>query len=742
MQVLDWVVLGGFLAIVAGLVLYIKQYVVSVSDYLAGNRMAGRYLLTMAGEMGQIGAISIIAIWESQYFSGWGATWWSVLNMPFWVLMALSGWVIYRYRQTRSLTIAQFFEQRYSRRFRIFAGLLAFVSGTLNYAIFPSVTARFLIYVCGIPECPVLLGPVTISLSYAVIMAFLMGMALWITLRAGQVGIMVTDAIQGAMMMVLFLTIGIYLFRLCGWEQISEAFAAAANQETNSMVNPFKTSKVRDFNIWFYLIGIFGSFYSRLAWQGTSGYNAAAKSPHEARMAGVLGALRQNNIMMIVMFISMVAYTVMHHPDFAGISGAAGERIFSIMNPAVQKQMTVPLIVGTILPVGLLGCFVAVIFSMAITTDDTYLHSWGSIFIQDVVLPLRKKPLSQTGHLKALRWSIFGVALFAYLFSLLFRQTQYILMFMAITGSIFLGGAGACIIGGLYWKRGTTAGAWTALLLGSFLSGGAILLQQVPFAKTVLQIDAPAGSSVLINGMPVSGGTHTLEFWRQEEWQSVRVSIVLPDGREADGTAFYAYGTRPPIVNAPAVQWPAELESIQLSPAPGSHLPLNGSLPSQIFYFIRGINGRVLWLFAMLVSIAGYVLVSLAGRKEYNMDKLLHRKQYATADVPDVSTARGWKAVFLITNEFTRSDKIIYLFTIIWSFGWTFFYLGCIIVNLISVRSDAFWVTIHKWSIYLYGVMAVITLVWFGAGAVRNTIELCFGLKHAKRDETDDGRVE
>jgi SSS family solute:Na+ symporter len=94
------------------------------------------------------------------------------------------------------------------------------------------------------------------------------------------------------------------------------------------------------------------------------------------------------------------------------------------------------------------------------------MHSWGTIFIQDVVMPLRKKPLTPAQHINLLRGSILGVAVFIFLFSLFYRQNAYLLMFMVFTGTIYLGGAGAAFIGGLYWSRGTTAGAWSALILG------------------------------------------------------------------------------------------------------------------------------------------------------------------------------------------------------------------------------------------------------------------------------------
>ena len=47
------------------------------------------------------------------------------------------------------------------------------------------------------------------------------------------------------------------------------------------------------------------------------------------------------------------------------------------------------------------------------------------------------------------------MTIFAFCWSLLFPQTTYIYMYFALTGAIFLGGAGSVIIGGLYWKRGT-----------------------------------------------------------------------------------------------------------------------------------------------------------------------------------------------------------------------------------------------------------------------------------------------
>jgi SSS family solute:Na+ symporter len=62
---------------------------------------------------------------------------------------------------------------------------------------------------------------------------------------------------------------------------------------------------------------------------------------------------------------------------------------------------------------------------------------------------------------------------------MLYTPTQYVAMFLALTGAIFVGGAGSAIIGGLYWRRGTTAGAWTAMILGMSLAIFGVVAKQV-----------------------------------------------------------------------------------------------------------------------------------------------------------------------------------------------------------------------------------------------------------------------
>jgi SSS family solute:Na+ symporter len=174
-----------------------------------------------------------------------------------------------------------------------------------------------------------------------------------------------------------------------------------------------------------------------------------------------------------------VAYTFWHGPGFAAAAASVRPVLDGLGSEALRSQLTVPLALTKLLPVGLMGAFAAVMLAAAIGCNETYLHSWGSILIQDVVMPLRKRPFAPKQHIKLLKLAILAVAVFSFGFSLLFQQSEYIFLFFAITGAIFAGGSGAVIIGGLYWKRGTTAAAWAAMVVGSVVAVGGIVLHQV-----------------------------------------------------------------------------------------------------------------------------------------------------------------------------------------------------------------------------------------------------------------------
>ncbi|MBN1155050.1 sodium:solute symporter [candidate division KSB1 bacterium] len=468
LSLVDWLIVLVMFAFMVWGVIFSKRFMRSVSDFLAAGRSAGRYIISVAMGMAMLGAISIVGEFQVFYKSGFCMKWWELTMALAILVVTVSGWIVYRFRQTRALTMAQFFEMRYSRSFRVFAGILAFISGLINFGIFPAVGARFFIYYTGLPLSIPVFG-IDVS-TYVLMMIFLLTIALLFVYAGGQVAVIIADFIQGTFTNIVFVLLIAYFFFTIDWNNIMEALNLAQTSPDASLINPFKTSQVEDFNFWYFLIGLIGFVYNFMSWQGTQAYNASAKSAHEAKMAQVLGNWRNYPRNIFLVFIPVIAITVMYHPSFAHIAEKVNAILFNAPSTEIQDQIRVPLVLRYTLPVGLIGAFAAVMLAAFISTHDTYLHSWGSIFIQDVIMPFRKKPFTPKQHLRILRLSILGVAIFIFFFSLLFKQSQNIYLFFAVTGAIFVGGAGATIIGGLYWSKGTTNAAWGALIAGSSIS--------------------------------------------------------------------------------------------------------------------------------------------------------------------------------------------------------------------------------------------------------------------------------
>ncbi|MDZ7292223.1 MAG: sodium:solute symporter [candidate division KSB1 bacterium] len=472
---LDWGIVAAVVIFLFGSVYASRHFMHSVADYLSAGRTAGRYIISVAQGIAGLGAITVVANFEMNYLAGFAMTWWGFTMGVVVLLITVSGWVVYRYRETRAMTMAQFFEMRYSRKFRVFTGMLAVLSGIINFGIFPAVEARFFIYFCGLPETFSILG-IDIS-TFAFTMMVLLGISLYFVFTGGQVAVIITDFLQGLFVNFVFVILILFFLKLFSFDQILTALKTAPPDA--SLINPFHTSAAKDFNLWYFLIGVFGAIYSVYSWQGTQGFNSSAKSAHEAKMAGVLSNWRQIPQVLLLLFIPICAYTVMHHADFATQAANVQTTLGQVKDRIIESQLTVPLVLTQFLPMGLMGAFTAVMLMASISTLESYMHSWGSILVQDFIMPLRKKPFTPKQHINVLRLAIIGVAVFVFFFSLLFRQSQYILLFFAITGAIYAGGSGTVIIGGLYWKRGTAPAAWAAMITGSSIAVGGIIIHQI-----------------------------------------------------------------------------------------------------------------------------------------------------------------------------------------------------------------------------------------------------------------------
>ena len=687
LSIIDWAIVIIVLAGMIYSVSFTKGLMRSVTDFLSAGRTAGRYLISVSQGAAGLGAISIVSFLEVGYITGFSFQWWGLSQGIILLAITTSGWVIYRFRQTRSLTLAQFFEKRYSRNFRIFAGIVAFVCGIINFGIFPAVGAQFFISYCGFPDS--ILGIPTFPLM----MILLISVALYFVYTGGQIAVIIADFFQGVFLIVVLFIITIFLYNKVEWDQVSDSltntpiklaaeevdklnnedsFKILDNEEkeekikeikdkyeNSSLINPFKTSRVEDFNLTYFLIGLIGMFYGTLSWQGHQAYNSSAKSAHEAKMAAVLGDIRWKPQGLFIFLVPVLTYVFMNHSDFALVAESVNSSLDSLNSETLKSQMRAPIVLSEVLPVGLLGAFAALMLAAFISTHDTYLHSWASIFVQDVILPFRKKPFEKDDHIKALRYSIFGVAIFIFIFSLVFDQNQEIALYFAVTFAIFAGGVGAVIIGGLYWDRGTTEGAWAAMIVGATVAVTGTIVPQIS------------------------------DSWLSQENNLIWLKNLIFKLKEINGIKFYAL--------------------------------------------------------SMGFSSFSYILVSLfTFRERVNMDKLLNRGKYSIKKETKIidEKVKPILKIFGIGKEFTIEDKIIYLVSFVWNIFFTLVFVFGTIYNLYNDVSDKSWMLYWKYQIYINIVFSFIIIIWFTIGGFIDIKKMFISLDSDKRDHGDSGWVE
>jgi Na+/proline symporter len=747
MTPLSWLIVIVPLLFIFGAAFYSRKYVRDVADYLACGRVAGRYVISVGDLTGGLSVITLVAMCEQNYQVGMAVGFWGAVATPLGLFMALTGYCIYRFRQTRSLSIGQFLEQRYSRSFRIVAAIVRTIAEMVTNAIGPAVAVRFFIYFIGLPHKIPFLGfeiP-----TYGFLVALLLIMALAILWPGGRLSLLITDCFQGIISYPIFVIFTVFVLTQVDWfSDVAPVMLDRAKGE--SFLNPMDISELRDFNLFALIVTMIGSVLNRAAWIGNDTTNAG-RTPHEQKMANILGTWRNGFSWTMMTLVSIFVIVFMAASRFAPqandvrveLTKKVAEEIVESpatraklvenvstlkpipheigkdapysrkINPDTQflkvahkairednpknsngicqqfetlyNQMMMPVMLKTLFTPVLMGLFTLLMVMLLLSTDDARIFNASSTLIQDVILPLKKKPMSTNEHLWYLKLCSLGTAIFFFIVSLFFAQLDFINMFVTIMCSVWLGGAGPIMVGGLYTRFGTTFGAWCSLFFGSGLSIVGLILQ-----RNWADIIYPC-----------------LE----------RCGYVQPIGN------FLEMVSRP---FNPYVAW--TMDSMKFP-----------------------INSMEIYFMSMVLSIIAYVVGSLLTYKEpYNLDRLFHRGKYSdgesmTAEESRWTWNRLYNTIIGITPEYTKGDKIIAWSVVIWSlvYGFGFMFCGVLIWNAFSPWPPEYW------SMYFYInvvftalIVGSVSTVWFLIGGIVDTRRLFRDLEKRVANPLDDGRVE
>ena len=744
MHWIDWIIVIVPVVFVLGIAVYARKYVRGVADFLAAGRVAGRYVISVGDLQAGLAVITLIALSESQYQCGMAMSFWNRLTVPVSIFMALTGYCLYRYRQTKCLSIGQFLEIRYNRPLRIIAAFIRTIAEMITNAIGPAVAARFFIYFIGLPLTVNIFGW-EIS-TFAIVMIIVLSMAMLVIWPGGRISLLVTDAIQGLMGYPIFVIFTVFVLSEVSWTQdVAPVMMDRAPGE--SFLNPMDIDSLRDFNLFALIVTIVGTILNRAAWIGNDTSNSG-RNAHEQKMAGILGAWRNGFAYLMLTLLALFMITVMTSGRFADeakdIRIALTDKVAmeTIKNPVLRRkiihdvseipvtqhkigadkpysrkqnpdiayldtvhrhlkttpegntafqkfrtlyyQMMTPTLLRKKLPVGVMGLFILMMVMLMLSTDDSRIFNASSTLLQDVVMPFRKKPFAPRQHLFWLRVMSVTVCLFFLIVSLFFAQMDYILMFIQIMCALWLGAAGPIMIGGLYTRFGTTAGAFCALIFGSGTSLGGLILQRT--------------------------------------WSSHVYPWLLNNGYIGYVSAVFDTVNS---VFSPYIVW--RVDAVKFP-----------------------INSYEIYFMAMMFGIGGYIIGSiLTYRKPFNLDCMLHRGKYNDGESAENTSPWTWKNVYSkligIDDEYTTGDKVIawsvFGYAVVFQFFITF--LGVVIWNAISPWPAEWWSWYFFITVIVVGIIVgSVSTVWFMVGGVVDLRRLFKDLAKRVDNPLDDGWVE
>lgn len=740
---LDWVILVVPVLFVLCMAAYSRKYVRGVADFLAAGRVAGRYVICVGDMEASLSVITLAALCEREFQCGRAVGFWGNLIVPISIFMSLTGYCIYRYRQTKCLSIGQFLELRYNRQLRIIAAAIRTIAEMITNSIGPAVAARFFIYIMGLPLTFKFFG-MEIS-TYAMVMIFVLAMALFVIWTGGRISLLISDAIQGLMSYPIFVIFIVFVLSEISWTN-DVAPVMLDRVQGESFLNPMDISKLRDFNLFALIVTIISSILNRAAWIGND-TSSAGRNAHEQKMAGILGAWRNGFSMLMMALLALFILTIMLGHRFADeakdirvalVSKVSEETItdketrqriitnISNRPPAYHEigkdkpysrknspdvdclntvkkhldntpegnlefqkfrtlyyQMMAPTVLRKKLPPGVMGTFVLLMIMLMLSTDDSRIFNASATIIQDVVMPFRKKPFKPEQHLLWLRMMSLGVCGFFLYVSLFMAQLDYIAMFMSIICALWLGAAGPIMIGGLYTRFGTTTGAFCALIFGSGTSFFGLIMQR-------------------------TWASHVYPWLHSTGYEKYVSSMF-------DGVSNLL---------SPLIVW--EMNPVKFP-----------------------INSYEIYFCAMMLGVAAYVIGSMLTYKEpFSLDRMLHRGKYSDGESLEKKSPWTWSNVYSkligIDDEYTKGDKIIAWGVFFYSFVLQFLILFVFVViwNAISPWPAQWWSTYFFVSLIVIGIIVgAISTAWFMIGGVIDLRRLFKDLAARVNNPLDDGWV-
>jgi solute:Na+ symporter, SSS family len=429
---LDWVIVGVYLAAIMAAGLAMRRYVSRVAHFVVARREMDVSLGITSLAATEFGIITAMYTAELGYKNGFAGATPGILLAIVTCIVGLTGFVIKPLRAAGVMTIPELLDRRFGPRVRWLAGLVMVLGGLLNMGIFLRIGGQFLTIVAGIP------------MQYLEItMTGLLLIVLLYTVLGGMLSVLITDYLQFLVLGVGLVLVSVLVTIDVGWERI---VAAVDEAHGAGAFNPFVSPEMGTGYVFWQALNQLAVV---ITWQAYIQRVLSAKDPKTAQRVYARTSFYFVGRFLIPAYWGMAALVVL---------GPSGN-----MSPI----NAMPSYLAGLLPAGILGIVVAAMLAAEMSTDSSYMLSWGSIIYNDLIRPLRKSPFSERAGLLLNRLIIVGIGVFLLLYGLWYQLPGRAWDYLSITANIYLSSISVLLVACCYWKRANGTGAVAAIIGGA-----------------------------------------------------------------------------------------------------------------------------------------------------------------------------------------------------------------------------------------------------------------------------------
>lgn len=459
---LDGSIVGLYLLLTMAAGLWVRKYVGKVEHFLVAGREMDVYLGIASLAATEFGIVTCMYTAQNGYKYGFAGATPGILMALAMLVIGKTGFVIKPLRDSGVMTIPELIEKQFGPRIRWAAGAVIVLGGLLNMGVFLRVGGQFLVLVAGL------------DVKYLEIMmtALLVGVAVY-TILGGMLSVLVTDFLQFVVMSAGLLAVTVLILLNVGWEKM--AATVAANYGAGGF-NPFIHP---DLGVGYIIFNALLNTAAVLTWQTTIARVLAAKDSRTGQ-----AIYTRTSFFFVCRFLIPGLWGIAALATLGQVAG-------------VDSLEAMPRYLGLVVPAGLMGLLVAAMLAADMSTDSSYMLTWGSVIYNDLLAPFRRgRTWSERKGLLINRFIVAAIGVFLLFYGLWYKLEGGLWDYLTLTGTIYLASISVLLIACCYWRRANSWGAAAAIFVSAALPVSYLVLEKVAATKALAQSIGPHYSGI------------------------------------------------------------------------------------------------------------------------------------------------------------------------------------------------------------------------------------------------------